>query len=223
MVNSKPGWLVVGRCTGQVTCLTGEGLIVPSSPVPSRRVNRVCRRQHALPTAGKPGEKTFWTSPLGHGRNFGTCELMQWWNTKRMCLFEWSVTLSQCFDKQRSVGWTNVERKQLRFIPDLHATDCGHARVWLILGTHTASSQIEFWRNRADWSKTELWERGLYYEVPIRREPSCAVVLRRRFLAIRVSLSASVHHHLTTVFIQVGATISSPSARNRPPECYSTV
>jgi hypothetical protein len=40
--------------------------------------------------------------------------------------------------------------------------------------------------------RTELRERGLYYEVPIRREPpSCAVVLRRRFLAIRVSLSAS--------------------------------
>jgi hypothetical protein len=84
----------------------------------------------------------------------GTCKILQWWNTHCMDPLERSVTLSQSSDKQRRVGWTNVERmKQLRFIPDLHATDCGHARVWLILGTHTASSQIEFWRNRADWSK----------------------------------------------------------------------
>jgi hypothetical protein len=129
-------------------------------------------------------------------------------------LFERSVTLSQCSDKQRAPG---VDKRGEVEAVEIYPR-C--ARVWLILGTHTASSQIEFWRNPADWSKTELWERGLYYEVPIRREPpSCAVVLRRRFLAIRVSLSASAHRPLSTALIPVGATISSPSARTHLPEC----
>lgn len=102
MVNSKP-WMACRRLAHGPGNMSDRRRADRTEPVPSRRVNRVCRRHDALPTAGKSGEKTVSTSPLGHGRNFGTCKSMQRWNAQCMCLL-WMAGHTVAMFRQTKVG-----------------------------------------------------------------------------------------------------------------------